>query len=265
MKLYKTVLSATLGNFSKKADDFVRNQMPSYEETRNENEHLYDAVEDRWPVWPPEEGIPASVESDESNTQYIDVIRKHWNRAAVLTAAWRSITNEQEVSEAELLPGELSAVTYQVGCYTIRSAWRVYRVYKPGYNPELETPANQEEVEYFKNISPTHVGAPKFNDQLLRITNEISAKHNSNPNNRFSYICRAAQSIHYSWSEQIKAVYTAKEHNLIPDEYASLFVCNTYVGDSFCADSWYKLDPTGKITKLELHPFDSDINNACFI
>lgn len=276
-KKHKTVFGAILGNISKKADDFVRNQMPGYEETINENEHLYDAVTDRYAVYPPEDdaaapataaAVPLSQSKtalEDSGTPYIDVITKHWNRSAVLTDAWRRGTNEQEVTEAELLPGELSAVTFQVGCYTVRSASRVYRVHKPGYSPELEAPASREEVAFFKNVSPVHVGAPAFNGRLLRITNEISARHNANPNNAFTDVCRAAKSTSYKWSEQIGAICSAKEHDLIPDEYASLFVCNTYMGDSFSSSTWYKLDPTGKITKLELHPFDSDIHNARFI
>ncbi len=29
-------------------------------------------------------------------------------------------------------------------------------------------------------------------------------------------------------------------------------------------DTWYKLNPTGKITTLRLHPFDSNQDEACF-
>ena len=36
----------------------------------------------------------------------------------------------------------------------------------------------------------------------------------------------------------------------IPDEYASLLVCLTFTGDSHGVDTWYKLDPTGKITTV---------------
>lgn len=52
---HNTVLGAMVKNVSIKADNFLRNKMPSYEETINENEHLYDAVEDRYPVYPPED------------------------------------------------------------------------------------------------------------------------------------------------------------------------------------------------------------------
>lgn len=39
-------LAAAFKNISDKADDFIRSKMPSYEDTINEDEHLYDAMKD---------------------------------------------------------------------------------------------------------------------------------------------------------------------------------------------------------------------------
>ena len=175
------------------------------------------------------------------------VIRKHWNCAAVFTDAWNRDKKESEVSEAELLLGELSAVTFLIGCYTVRSARRVYRVYEPGYRPKLETPAEPAEIALIKkdmaylHAGPdvsvtTGIGVPSWQDKF-RITHEISAKHNDNPNEVFTYVCRAAGSTNYRWCEKVDSICTAKDSDLIPEEYASLFVCNTYVGDLFSADT----------------------------
>ena len=203
-------------------------------------------------------------------------LRKHWKPLAVFTGFWHPEHGKQ-VSESELLPGELSAVTFKVGRYTVRSAQRVYQIHEPGYIPEMETPASSEDVELVrKDIAPvnpdlqlnftttTGIGFQPWRDRL-RVTQEISARHQDNPSGAFTMICRATEARNYTWTEHIGTICAAKEHIVVPDKQASLFVCSTYVGDSFRADTWYKLDPTGEITTLSLHPYDSDIDKARFI
>lgn len=202
-------------------------------------------------------------------------LRTHWKPLAAFTGFWHPEHGKQ-VSESELLPGELSAVTFKVGRYTVRSAQRVYQIHEPGYIPEMETPASSEDVELVrKNIVPvnagpqvsfamtTGIGFQPWRDKL-RVTHEISARHQDNPSGTFTMICRAAEARNYTWTEHIGTICAAKEHIAVPDKRASLFVCSTYVGDSFSVDTWYKLDPTGKITTLSLHPYDSDIDKARF-
>jgi len=112
---------------------------------------------------------------------------------------------------------------------------------------------------------PVCIGvSPRWNK--LHITHEISARRKDSPDNPFTVICRAAQSRDggRSWSEQIAAVFTAKKHTAMPGEDARLFVCNLHVGDSYSVDTWYKLDPAGKIQTLTLHPFDSEVDKARF-
>ena len=190
-----------------------------------------------------------------------ELIRGHWSGTAVFTDAWDHRTDGQKLPEEELLPGEVSAVTFKVGCYTVRSAQRVYKVHEPGYSPELEIPAGKEEVDLVKKevgADPAGVccvarggllGLGKWRD-TLRLTHEISARHDSEPSGRFIYICRAAQARNASWSEGIGSIYTVKESEAVPDEYSSLLVCNSFVGSSFSSNIWYKLAPTGRITRL---------------
>ena len=202
-------------------------------------------------------------------------LRTHWKPLAVFTGFWHPDHGKQ-VSEDELLPGELSAVTFKVGRYTVRSAQRVYQIHEPGYIPEMETPASSEDVELVrKGIAPvnpglqlnftttTGIGFQPWRDRL-RVTHEISARHQDSPSGAFTMICRAAEARNYAWTEHIGMITAAKEHIAVPDKQASLFVCSTYVGDSFSADTWYKLDPAEKITTLTLHPYDSDIGKARF-
>lgn len=276
-KKHSTVLGAIMGNISKKADDFVRSKMPSYEETINENEHLYDYVSDRRTVYPSKNGTVTGTNATSEHQSHAedkpedivtlatDVMKKYWNSAAVFTDVLRSDTEKQELVETELLQGEMSAISFRVGCYTVRSAQRVYSVHKSDDSIELEIPGSQTEVEYIKNLSPAFAGIPPLNGTLLRITNEISAKHNVAPNNVFTFVCRTIPQGGVNGCECIGGISTVKENGSIPDEYASLLVYSHFEGGSFGVDTWYKLDPTGKITSLKLHPHIPDEGNESFM
>ena len=202
-------------------------------------------------------------------------IRKHWKLSAAFTGSLHP-GHGKKVDEADLLPGQLSAEIFHVGCYTVRSAQRIYQVCEPGYSPEQEIPATLEDVELVrKDIAPisavprlgftmtTGIGLQPWRNRF-RVTHEISARHQDNPSGLFTMICRAAESINSRWSEHIGPICAAKEHIVIPNRKASLFVCSTYVGGSFSADTWYKLDPAGEITTLSLHPYDSESDKARF-
>lgn len=202
-------------------------------------------------------------------------IRSHWKLSAVFTGTLRPDYGKK-VDESDLLPGELNAEIFFVGCYTVRSAQRIYQVCEPGYSPEQEIPAAPEDVELVrKDIAPVNVD-PRLDFTMstgigfqswrnrLRVTHEISARYQDNPSGSFTMICRAAESRNLRWSEHIGPICAAKEHIMVPDKQASLFVCSTYVGDFFSADTWYKLDPAGEITTLSLHPYDSESDKARF-
>lgn len=184
------------------------------------------------------------------------LFQEHWKHTIVFTDALHIECpgeNGKAVPESELFPGELSAVTFSVGCYTVRSAQRVYRIHEPGYSLEKESPADEEEVALVRkdtSSSPTVTTGFQWWRDKLRITHEISARHNDSLEGKFTYICRAAEAQNGRWKEQIGAVYSVKESEFIPDEYASLMVCIAFVGDSRSFDTWYKFDPTGKVSTL---------------
>ena len=195
-------------------------------------------------------------------------IYKHWSKNAVFTGSWDTkVCSGEKVKEEELLPGELSAYVYQVGCYIVRRACRVYKIYEPGYCPEKEQPASMEEVERVKkdivDEEMGFIGFYSWRDEL-RITNEISAKHHKDSKTDFKYICRTTQARNHNWSEIISCICVAKKHMFMSNQQASLFVCNTYVGDSFSAETWYKLSADGKIKSMRLHPYDKDMEKAKF-
>lgn len=186
------------------------------------------------------------------------LIQERWKQTVVFTDVlhiepWEWGEIGKKVPEGELLPGELSAATFSVGCYTVRSAQRVYRISGHVYSPEEETPASKEETELVKkDVTPmgkVRPLVPVWHDEL-RVTHEISARRNDATEGKFAYICRAAEARNGRWKEHIGTVYSVKESESIPNEYASLMVCLTFVGDSHCSDTWYKFDPTGKIATL---------------
>ena len=190
--------------------------------------------------------------------RYKNKIRKYWmKRDIVFTDSWHGKELvERQVSENDLLPGELSAVTFTVGCYTVRSAQRVYKVHESGYSPELEIPADNEELDLIKQSKD--VIFPNWN-RKFRITHEIMAKHNfslkSKSSNEYKYLCRAARARNYSWTENISLIITVKERTL-SDEHASLFVKMSWTGESFGCEHWYELRPDGEVTNFRLHDLD---------
>lgn len=205
------------------------------------------------------------MDLEEKDLRAEDTIRRHWKNEAVFTDAWRPDEAEQEIPENELQAGEMSAVIFKVGCYSVRSAWRICK-----QQDDLEIPADKEEVDFakkkLKGTENTVIDVLIYNElpEKLRVVHEISAKHMDNPSDSYTKVCSVTQSRSVMWCEYVGDIYTVKENEAIPDDYASLLVYTHYSGDSFSVDTWYKLEPTGKITTLRLHPFDSNMNEAQF-
>ena len=92
------------------------------------------------------------------------------------------------------------------------------------------------------------------------------AKHVSDPEgafmDKYKYICRATEAINLSWFERISFIAALKENALISDEYASLYVLNSFMGSSFSVENWYKLTPAGVIKEYEIHPFREGSSEA---
>jgi len=176
--------------------------------------------------------------------RYKNDIKRYWKSDFVFTDALHDDQNVHELDKDELLTGEFAAYTFTVGCYTVRSAKRVYEILENG---DGEVPADINAV-----LTPGY-------DKEGKIIQEISAKHNTDPNQAFAdgfkYVCRAEESA--AWSETIKCICTIKENCSLSDETASLFVLVHNMGSSFSVDNWYILDPHGDITTLKIHPFDN--------
>lgn len=199
-----------------------------------------------------------------------DFMRKCCKSDIVFTDAWSPDGQEWKLPEEELLQGELSAVTFRVGCYIVRSTFRVYKsVYDAYCDREIEVPANKEDVEFIKKEGYGKSFYKSFDcsectymgdiispwKENLHIVHEISAKHDMNPDNVFSCVCSAVQYMSSGCCEYIGDIYEVKRSDSTLDEFASLLVYSHCEGGLFGIDTWYKLDPSGNVTKFELSPF----------
>ena len=208
------------------------------------------------------------MDSGHIDTEAEKLIRRRQNSTVVFTDAWSPGVGEHKIPEEGLLPGELSAVTFRVGCYTVRSAQRLYKINGTGYSPELDEPADKDEVgQVRKDVVPENAGGldgyagivsngrmrPSWEDKLC-LTHEISARYDPDPDAAFQYVCRTIQAGNSGWCEYIGDIYTVKEHGSVPDECASLLVYSHYECSTYGLDTWYKLEPAGKITKFVSDP-----------
>ena len=61
-------------------------------------------------------------EQNHIDEEKLNSFRRHCRDSEVVFIdAWSPGTEEHQVSDEELLPGEIEAVTFQIGCYTARS------------------------------------------------------------------------------------------------------------------------------------------------
>ncbi|MCM1561272.1 MAG: hypothetical protein NC123_17280 [Butyrivibrio sp.] len=208
-----------------------------------------------------------------SQEETIEAFRRQSGREMIVIDAWNPGTSENKVPDEELLPGEIAAVTFRVGSYIVRSALRVYQVHGPDwYLSEPDAPAEREDAETVRKDLLWKQGKEKdiragggifaaWGDrdiyegytlawrERLRITHEISAKHDSSPDGTFTYICRAADPMNGRWFEYIGDIYAVKEKEDIPDGCASLLVYSVFTSDFNGIDIWYRFEPDGKVYK----------------
>lgn len=222
-------------------------------------------------------------EQNHIDEEKLNSFRRHCCDSAVVFAdAWSPGTEEHQVSDEELLPGEIKAVIFQIGCYMVRSALRVYTIQDPDwYLAEVGKPVDKEDIEMVRKDLALGKGDEKvarekrsifaswgassvFADHIplwrdkLRITHEISAKYNFNHDMPFTYICRASDPVNGRWFEYIGDIYAVKERDTVPDEKASLLIYFVFTSDFYGVDTWYQFDPDGNVRSFSHGPFNTD-------
>ncbi len=219
-------------------------------------------------------------EQDRNHEKILEIFRRQGGEEVAVIDTWNPGIVENKVPEEELLPGEIEAFTFQVGGYIVRSALRVYNIQDPDwYLAEPDAPAERADVGKVRKELLRDEGRKKnirAGDNIfaawgdrdvyaetkstwrkrLRITHEISARYNSNPDKSFTYICRAADPMNGKWFEYIGDIYVVKERATDPDESASLLIYFAFTSDFYGVDTWYKFEPDGEITT-----FVSDLLN----
>jgi serine/threonine protein phosphatase 1 len=200
----------------------------------------------------------------------METLRKHLGNDIVFTGVWGDATEERQLEDSELLPGELSAVIFTIGCYTVRSAQRVYKEHEDygSFLPENAVPADEKDLafvkesKYYSSQSWTlnDVSLPSPWDGELRITQEITAKHNSDPEGvfagNFKYVCRAVHKAMTNGDEVIELISAIKKDASSSDENASLFVLLriNYLTALFA--KVYRLAQNGVITEYREQEYD---------
>lgn len=201
-----------------------------------------------------------------------DMLRSHCNGTTIFTDILCLDKTGQELKENELWSGELSAVIFQVGCYIIRSALRIYKLtYDFNCDNESEVPVSKKEVEavketgFGKDFHKTFVRDIYYENadsSLLslwnggiRVYHEISAGNGAGSGSKYMRVCRALQSMNPEWCEYIGDIFTMKENDTVLDERASLLVYSHYESSSFGMDVWHKLEPDGNLSEFKCTSF----------
>lgn len=188
----------------------------------------------------------------------IETLHTHLGKNIVFTGLWSGMKEERELEDNELLEGELSAVTFKIGCYIIRSAMRLYQD-KDGIHYTERVPVTKDMLdEYKKNCAGMKAWFGQYNG--VRKVHEISATYTLSVDEisggEWKFICLATDS--RAWSESVDFIGTVKKDSSVEEEQAELFVLKTYTGSSYGVANWYKFTPSGELKEYQEHPYDSD-------
>jgi len=203
-----------------------------------------------------------------------DLLERYGDADAIASADVCNAPSFRRIEPGELLDGELSAVTFILGCYTVRSAQRVYKANDNNRTEEIPADADglnlvrgelhKEEIATARKIMGdggmlaredyTRAYIPEtFNRPWLdnfRVTQEISAKHNSDPygtfTDGFKFVCRAGHVLNNKhWEIKIKSIGAVKKDDTLSDDYADLVVSATNMYITATSQTRYVLTPQG--------------------
>lgn len=192
--------------------------------------------------------------------------------------------NEVRVlAEDELREGELSALVYQVGCYSVRIADRVYREGK-FESSDSEIPLEGKGVSkgeaiaaHSADISPLQGRffrlATKEELEEYRIATRNPFKAMMNPpseyqkvkevtaaymGSEYKNICQAMCSKYGRYFDELTFLGSIKRCRSVPDSQASLLVGRTYVGDSYNENYCYIFSPDGYLREYWVGGYNPD-------
>lgn len=142
-----------------------------------------------------------------------------------------------EVPENELLPDEVLARLYRLGCYTIRQSYVACKTY-PNYYPNREPVDNEVFQRLRKEKDIIIKSLPMQLDSDYRIQTVFSVN--------YKYICHAQEAYH-GWCEGVNEILLVKEKRLTPTPCAVCFIHKLWSGSSSSAEYWYAVYPDGSV------------------
>lgn len=214
-----------------------------------------------------------------NKTAVLDVLNKHLPEGVVIKNATNPHSKGRVLEDNELREGELSASIYQVGCYSVRIAERVYRKgdFEPTADNEIKLegksvkqgeavaaqsadippfknrynrPATKDELEEYCNATKNPVEAITNPPRDYQKVKEVSAAY---MDGEYKNICLTMYSKYGRYSDILTFIGTVKLNKSVPDSQASLFVGSNYVGDSFGIKTFYAFSPEEYIREYKIH------------
>jgi len=196
----------------------------------------------------------------QNESEGIKTIHRHLGESVLITGLWEEAKEEIEVEEENLLEGELSAFTFKIGNYSIRSSMRLYQDTKENaYYKRI--PATQEQIAAYGKPGDYVMLS---NREGVREVHEILAKYEGEGTavaEEWNFVCLATEARMCQWSESVAFISTVKANASEADEREVLFVQKTYCGDSFSVLYWYKMTSDGTVTEYWEHQLNPDSFN----
>lgn len=222
-----------------------------------------------------------------NKTAVLDVLYKHLPEGVVIKNTTNPNSKGRVLEDNELREGELSALIFQVGCYSVRIAERVYRNCDfeppsdstddeiklegksikqgeaiiaqsadiPPMKSRYNRPATKDELEEYCNATQNPVEAITNPPRDYQKVKEVSAAY---MDGEYKNVCLTMYSKYGRYSDRLTFMGTVKLNKSVPDSQASLFVGSNYVGDSFGIKTFYAFSPDGYVRYYQIHDMNPD-------
>lgn len=164
--------------------------------------------------------------------------------------------NVLDLSEQDLLDGEVCAHVFEIGCYKIRSARRLYLRGVDGRVPAgEELVKNYKEKNFRYNLLGNEVfeGFGYISDEVFSV-NEISAKPINNTTDEWKTVCSVESG--GGWIETLKIIATVSENSSTDESDDSLVILKEWVGITYTSYYWHILKSDGTFKVYSKGAFD---------
>lgn len=184
----------------------------------------------------------------------IETLHRHLGEDILITGLWKKADEETEVEEEGLLEGELSAFTFKIGNYLIRSSMRLYQdTDENTYYQRI--PATQDRLAVYAASGNMGGYIMLSEREGVREVHEISAKYqgtgDEDVTEDWNFVCLATEEPMGKWRESIDFIGTVKKNSSVLEKQEALFVQKNYFGDAHCSKDWYKMTSDGKVTEYQ--------------